>query len=353
MKPTAAEILKWGACGAAAYGLAGWAIRQQRRMDFRHRVALITGGSRGLGLLLAGQFAAAGARVVICARDAEELARARRHVQRNHGREILPLVCDITDPAAVDRMVRAMNEQWGGIDILVNNAGVIQVGPQEEMTLDDYEHAMQVHYWGPLYTTLAVLPHMRQQRAGRIVNVSSIGGIISLPHLLPYSGSKFALIGLSQGLRAELLKHRIYVTTVCPGLMRTGSHHNALFKGQHRLECAWFSIGASAPVASMSADRAAHQILEACRYGRAQVVLSLPAKMSALAHGVAPGLTADALALVNRWLPAAGGIGEQQATGHESRPWWLPEWLTYLGDKAAMRNNELPTPSATFRTPPR
>src|SRR5918912_3423887 len=129
------------------------------------------------------------------------------------------------------------------------------------MTLEDFEQAMAVHFWGPLYATLAVLPQMRARRDGRIVNISSIGGKVSVPHLVPYSASKFALAGLSDGLRAELSKENVIVTTVCPGLMRTGSPRNATFKGKHRDEYAWFSISDALPLTSMSAERAARQII--------------------------------------------------------------------------------------------
>ena len=85
------------------------------------------------------------------------------------------------------------------------------------MTVEDFEAAMRVHFWGPLYATLAALPHLRRQETARIVNISSIGGRIAVPHLAPYSASKFALAGLSDGLRAELAREKIYVTTVLPG----------------------------------------------------------------------------------------------------------------------------------------
>src|SRR5205823_4029010 len=135
--------------------------------------------------------------------------------------------CDVTHRREVTQFVRATRERFGRIDVLVNNAGTIEVGPMEVMTLDDYDRAMKTHFWGPLYMVLAVLPELRKRREGRIVNVSSIGGKISVPHLLPYCASKFALTGFSQGLRAELAKDGIVVTTVCPGLMRTGSPLNA------------------------------------------------------------------------------------------------------------------------------
>src|SRR5436309_7591109 len=107
------------------------------------------------------------------------------------------------------------------------------------MTVEDFEETMRVHFWGPLYATLAALPHLRKQDTGRIVNISSIGGRIAVPHLAPYSASKFALAGLSDGLRTELAREGIYVTTVFPGLMRTGSHVNAQFKGKRRAEFTW------------------------------------------------------------------------------------------------------------------
>jgi short-subunit dehydrogenase len=238
-------------------------------------------------------------------------------------------------------MIDDVQQHFGRIDVLINNAGMIQVGPVELMTLEDYEEAMKVHFWGPLYTILAVLPGMRQRREGRIVNISSIGGKVSMPHLLPYNVSKFALVGLSEGLRAELAKDRIVVTTVCPGLMRTGSPRNALFKGQHRAEYTWFSISDALPLLSQSAERAARQIIAACRRGDAEVVLSLPAKLVTMLHGLFPGCTADLLSLANTLLlPAPGGIGTAQRPGKESSSRLSPSWLTRLSDKAGQRNNE-------------
>jgi NAD(P)-dependent dehydrogenase (short-subunit alcohol dehydrogenase family) len=316
------------------------AVRKRREYDLRDKVVLITGGSRGLGLVIARQVLHEGASVAICARDAPELERARSDLGRNHGR-VLTAPCDITDREQVQAMVQGVQQYFGRIDVLINNAGTIQVGPVELMTLEDYEEAMKVHFWGPLYAVLAVLPSMRQRREGRIVNISSIGGKVSVPHLLPYNASKFALVGLSEGLRAELAKDRIVVTTVCPGLMRTGSPRNAFFKGQHRAEYAWFSISDALPLISQSAERAARQIIAACKRGDAEVVLSLPAKLATTVQGLFPGCTADLLGLANRLLmPGPGGIGTARVAGKESSSQLTPSWLTRLNDKAAQRNNE-------------
>jgi short-subunit dehydrogenase len=209
------------------------------------------------------------------------------------------------------------------------------------MTADDYERALATHFWAALYTTFAVLPAMRSRRRGRIVNIASIGGKVSVPHLLPYSVSKFALVGFSEGLRAELLGDGVLVTTVCPGLMRTGSPRHARFKGRHRAEYAWFAISDSLPGLSMDAGRAARRIVEACRMGEAEVVLSLPAKAVALAHGLMPGLTADVMGFAGDLLPGPGGIGTAAARGKDSASALAPSWLTTLGDRAARRLNQL------------
>jgi short-subunit dehydrogenase len=330
---------------AAAAGvliLARSVLRKMHEYELAGKTVLITGGSRGLGLVLARECAAEGSHVVICARDDQELKRARGELQ-NCGAEVLAIKCDVSDSTSVSEMVRAIHERLGPVDVLINNAGVIEVGPLEVMTREDFDEAMKVHFWGPLNTILAVLPEMRQRKQGRIVNISSIGGKISVPHLVPYSASKFALVGLSKGLRAELLKDGIVVTTVCPGLMRTGSPRNAHFKGRHRAEYAWFSISDALPLTSIKAERAARQIIDACKAGRAELVISVQAKAAVLFDSLFPELSADLLALANRLLPGPGGIGAQRAKGKDSASSWSPSWLTALNEHAALKNNEVPT----------
>jgi len=332
--------LSLAVAGLGIFALSRACWRRATRYDLRGKTVLITGGSRGLGLLLAREFGRHGARIAICARDQQELSRAE-HDLRQRGIEVIALVCDVTDRQQVNQAIQLAVRHWGRIDVLVNNAGTIQAGPMEVMTAEDYDEAMKTHFWAPLYSTLAVLPQMRGRRDGRIVNISSIGGKISVPHMLPYSASKFALVGFSEGLRSELAKDGVVVTTVCPGLMRTGSPRNAYFKGRHRAEYAWFSISGSLPGSSMNADRAARQIVSACRHGDAEVVLSFPAKLAVTFHGLFPGLTSDVLGLVNRVLPGPGGIGAERRRGAESTSAWSPSILTALTERAAAQNNEL------------
>jgi NAD(P)-dependent dehydrogenase (short-subunit alcohol dehydrogenase family) len=311
--------------------------------DFKDKVVLITGGSRGLGLVLAREFAHEGARLVICARDEDELQRARTDLE-SRGAQVMTYPCDVTSRTDVLEMVAAIESTVGGVDVLVNNAGVIQMGPLEVMTHADFEKALNAHFWAPLNTIMAVLPRMRQRKSGRIVNISSIGGKVSVPHLVPYCASKFALVGLSRGMRTELLKDGIAVTTVCPGLMRTGSPRNAGFKGKHREEYAWFSISDALPLLSVSAENAARQVVSGCRRGRAELVISVPAKLAVLFDTLLPEVTSSLFALANKLLlPAAGGIGEREAKGKESSSPLSPSWLTTLNERAAVRNNEVLT----------
>lgn len=325
--------------GAGAW--LGWQVyRRLTQFDLRNKTVLLTGGSRGLGICLARQLLKHDAKLAICARNADDLERARQQLD-GHGAKVLAVSCDLRRQQEVEELVRRTRTELGPIDVLINNAGTIGVGPAQTMTLEDYVDAMEINFWGAVHTILAVLPEMRARRTGRIVNITSIGGKISVPHLVPYCASKFALVGLSEGLRAELASDGITVTTVVPGLMRTGSARNALFKSQHRLEYAWFAISDALPGASISADRAAAQIVAALRRGDAEVTFSLPAKLAARFHGLFPGAMADLMAVVNRLLPGPGGIGAERALGKDSESPAAPSPLTSLGDRAAKRNNEV------------
>jgi NAD(P)-dependent dehydrogenase (short-subunit alcohol dehydrogenase family) len=280
----------------------------------RDAVALVTGGSRGLGFLVARELGRAGASVVICGRDPAALQRARATLARDADVHAVP--CDVTDRAAVDGLVRETLARFGRLDVLVNNAGVMDVGPVETMAVEDFRRALDVMFWGVLYPTLAVLPHMRARGTGRIVNVTSIGGKVSVPHLLPYACAKFAAVGLSEGLGAELAGTGVRVVTIVPGLMRTGSYVNAFFRGRREREYRWFSLGASLPLVSMDAERAARQIVRATVRGDAERILSLPAQLAARFHGLFPVATVALLAAVNRLvLPRAGGADGARTRG--------------------------------------
>ena len=326
---------------AAAIALRAKGARQ--RFAFHGKSVVVTGGSRGLGLVLARLLAAEGARITLIARDEDELRRAADDLRNRYPTtDVLIVPADVGRRADVQRAVSETIAHFGTIDVLINNAGIIQVGPLEHMKLSDYEDAMNTHFWGPLFLALAVLPHMRNQGGGRIVNISSIGGRISVPHLMPYSASKFALVGLSDGLRAELARDHIVVTTVCPGLMRIGSPINAAFKGQRAQEYSWFAIASSLPVMTISAERAARQILDACRRGDAELVITVQAKLAVLARTIVPQLFSDAMSLVERLLPrAAGPEGDVAQPGRSVGSDWANSPILAPMYAAAQKNNEL------------
>ena len=321
---------------AAGIGLAGARELSRRRgaLDLRGKSVLITGSSRGLGFVMAQEFAREGARLALCARNERGLEQARQELA-GMGAEVLTIPCDVSDRNQVQDLVDEATTQLGRIDVLVNNAGIITVGPLQTQTLSDFEESMAIMFWGAVYPTMAVLPQMLERKRGRIVNITSVGGKVSVPHLLPYNCAKFAAVGLSEGLRAELAKEGVAVVTVVPGLMRTGSPVNVYYKGKHRAEYAWFTLGDSLPTTSMSARRAARRIVNATERGDAEVILTPQAHLAARFHGLFPGITADILGLVNRFLPDADGVGQERRTGKESESSVSRSLLTALTEQAA------------------
>lgn len=340
MRTTAIRTAGLAAAAVAAGLVVRRLVRDANAIDFRDRVVLISGGSRGLGLVLARHFGAEGARVAICARDEGELVRAAEDL-KSRGVAVAAYVCDVSHRQEVAAVVAKVEQQMGPIDVLINNAGVVQVGPEDTMGREDFEEALNIHLYGPMNFVDAVLPHMRRRRFGRIANISSIGGRVAVPHMLPYCASKFALTGYSEGLRAELAASGIKVTTVCPGLMRTGSPRQGFFKGRHREEYTWFSISDSLPLLSIDADKAAEMIVQACRWGQAELMIGWPAQVATRAAGLFPGLTANVLSCVDRFvLPASNG-DRSRHRGSESYSKWSPSPITVLNEKASLRNNEI------------
>jgi short-subunit dehydrogenase len=289
-----------------------------RSSFFKDKIALITGGSRGLGLEIARQICACGGNVALIARDAEELSRAENDLDR-FATEVLTIQCDLLETAQIQSAVQQTLQRFGKIDILINNAGIIEIGPVEHMQLKDFDRAMRLHFWAPFILYLLIAPHMRAN-GGRIVNISSIGGRIAVPHMAAYSASKFALTGFSDAIRAELARDNIFVTTVTPGLMRTGSHIHAKFKGDYSAEYKWFDRSQKIPFASISVDRAARKILNACRRGKPALVMPCSTYFIIAAHALFPNLTARVMKIVNRSMPPrVSKSGDEARSGAEVR----------------------------------
>jgi short-subunit dehydrogenase len=291
------------AAAAGAYATFLFA-RQSAPDTFRGRTVVITGGSRGLGFALARAFGAEGANIALLARSVEQLESAAQRLEAELGIVALTVVCDVRRKDSVQRAIATIVSQTGRIDVLVNNAGVIHVTPFAHAHADDFADSLDTHFWGPYNTIRACLPFLARHR-GRIVNIASIGGRVAVPHLLPYTVGKFALVGLSEGLHAELAEHGVSVTTVCPHLMQTGSHRNALVRGQQAREATWFALGSSSRLIALDAQRAAKAIVAAARARRASLILGWQARAAVLANAAAPKLTARIAAAASRLLPAS------------------------------------------------
>ncbi len=324
--------------------LAGFAvvrelIQRRKFIELQGKVVLITGGSRGFGLAMAEEFAQEGAKLVICSRESDELERAHSKL-RELGVDVLTIECDVTKPEEVQQLITQATAHFGHIDILVNNAGIISAGPWQTLTRSDFEESMNIIFWGTYNTTMAVLPQMQARGNGRIVNIASVGGRTSVPHLLSYASAKFAVVGLSEGLHAELAQEGIDVITVSPGLMRTGSQVNAVAKGdKNKEEYTLFALIDTLPGSSISVRRAAKQVVRATKRGDTELTITVPAQILARLHGAFPGLITDILTISTRFLPK--GEGTARHLGRQSETPISQSFLTTLGQKASQEYNEL------------
>ncbi len=320
--------------GAAATASAVYTAR--RRADaVKGRVVVVTGGSRGLGLMVAKEFGRHGAHLVLAARKNEELHRALGTLAREgaiaNASTALTVECDVTKVEDCERLMAMAIERYGRVDVLVNCAGVVDVAPFQDQPFSAFEESMAVNFFGAVHTIQAALPHMQQRGSGSIVNIASIGGKIAVPHMLPYVASKFALVGFSEGLHAELSGTGVCVTTVCPGLMRTGSHGNAKFGGDSQAEYDWFSLGAMLPGASASAASAARKIYNATVDRVAEITITPQAWLGARAVGLAPSVAAGVAGLMTRaFLPKPNGNQVAVAGSTLKTPKLLQRWSDHL-----------------------
>jgi NAD(P)-dependent dehydrogenase (short-subunit alcohol dehydrogenase family) len=332
------------AAGALVAGglLARAAIRRGRSIDLAGRTALVTGGSRGLGLLIADELARRGARVAICGRDPDAVVAAEQWL-RHRGRDVVAISCDVGERVFANALVDEVVERLGGLEIVVNCAGVIEVGPLSTVTVEQIEKVVQTNLFGTVNVTMRALPHLRDAgRAGRIVNIGSVGGRFAMPHMLAYDTSKFAVLGFSEALRTELADDGPRVVTVQPGMMRTGSFYNARFTGDRAAELAWFSVLSSQPVLSMNARDAADRIVDATVDGRTFLTLGLSGHAGDLLHRISPRLAIAVAGLAGRALPQGGASGAFSARGRDVESDLPGSSILKRGDAAARHHNEDP-----------
>ncbi len=184
------------------------------------RVAIVTGGSRGIGRAVADRLCREGASVALCARDPDSLAEARRALEAIGG-QVLAVEADLTEPAAADRVVEATAAAWGRIDILVNNAGAARGIPFDELTQDLWLENLQLKLFGYLRMARLVLPYLRRNGWGRIVNVAGLAGLQPSPLIMPVGLNNAGILNVMKALADGEAANHILVTTVCPGPILT------------------------------------------------------------------------------------------------------------------------------------
>jgi len=261
-------------------------------MDFAGRVVLVTGAASGIGRETALAFARAGADLVICDLNAaglEETAAAARAA----GRAVLTRRVDVARRDEVATFATEVHQQYAAVDVLVNNAGVGLGGGFLETSLEDWDWVVGINFWGVVHGCHFFVPPMvKRGRGGHVVNVSSAAGFLATAPLAAYSTTKFAVFGLSEALRDELVAHGIGVTTVCPGIINTPITTSARLRGATGSEAARAVMVDAYRRRNYGPERVAANILAAVARKRAVAPVTVEAWVFYYLKRLAPGLTA-------------------------------------------------------------
>ena len=310
--------------------------------DGRHQqtekpLAWVAGGSRGLGYAIAHELGEAGHRVLITARTEADLDRARVQLAAE-GVDVITRVHDVRDADGARELAAEVESRYGPIEVLVAVAGVLRVGPLPDRA-EEYAEPIDIMLRGPINLVHAVLPGMQQRDRGRIGIITSIAGIIPVPHLVAYSAAKHGAVGFARALTEELSGSKITVSTIIPGLMRTGGHWHADYIGRPTAEYAWFTALSAAPLMSMDAQRAAKIIVHGVINGRRKIIFTLPARIGELVYRMAPDAVGILIGAAGRLLPPPG---DDQAPGYQAAVATskLFDRLTVLARRSVYRFNQ-------------
>lgn len=247
-------------------------------MDIREHICLVTGAARGIGRATALALAERGGRLVLCDRRRDEVDELARQL----GRETLSYGVDVSNRAEVGALCAWVRAELGGVDVLVNNAGVLSVGTCLETPPEDFERVFAVNFWGVLHMTQAFAPLMVERGRGAIVQIASASGRLGFAPLAAYSASKFAVVGLSQSLDAELRPHGIQVSAVCPGMVHTTILEGSEFSAQDLVEYEKIVAQGMAP------ERVAAKVIEAIEHGTPVLDVGWDAHLMSWAARLAP-----------------------------------------------------------------
>ena len=187
------------------------------QFDLTDRVAVVTGGSKGLGLAIASGLASAGADIVVSSRHGDEAVAAADQIAHESSRQALGLEADVTVSEKVDAVVAKTMERFGKIDILVNNAGINIRGPIDELSYEEFRDVQRINVDGVWLMSRAVVPAMKSVGSGRIINMASTLGIVGVQNRTPYASSKGAVVQMTRALALELAPHNILCNAICPG----------------------------------------------------------------------------------------------------------------------------------------
>jgi short-subunit dehydrogenase len=250
------------------------------------KVVIVTGASMGIGAAIARLFAAEGARIALVARSLERL----EPIARELGPSAVPIRADMSDPGSIREMVSVVAGRFGRIDILVNNAAIGMYTALADTPSDQIEYLIRTNLLGPIHAIQAVVPIMRKQRRGQIINISSVAGEIAIPWMSTYCATKFALNAMSFGLRTELADDNIQVVNICPGRIETPFSDNALKDSKTK------ALGGH----KISAERVARAVLRGSLKGKRQVVVPAINRAYIWLYNLAPGLSDKIMATTMR-----------------------------------------------------